>query len=138
MRTILAFATSNESTGIQVGTDFGRPAVWRWGTPSGESFLRSTRDLTSGWHHMLYTYDGTTHRLFIDGTPAGTSTEPGISGNVGHSFVGCYDDAQLGNEMYVGLLDDVRIYDRVVTPAEIARLAQGRVGIRSLRRSGLD
>ena len=125
MRTILAFATSNESMGIQVGTDFGRPAVWRWGTSSGESFLRSSRELTSGWHHVLYTYDGTTHRLYVDGTSAGSSNQGGFSGTVGHAFVGCYDDAELGNEMYVGQLDDVRIYDRVLTPAEIARLAQG-------------
>ena len=40
-------------------------------------------------------------------------------------MVGCYDPDQLTWEMYEGLVDDVRIYDKVLSQAEIDYLQRG-------------
>jgi hypothetical protein len=76
----------------------------------------------AGWHHIAYTYDGTTHRLFVDGTQRDTSTTAADKGAVSTARLGAnYDQS----EPYKGLLDEVRIYDRPLSVAEIAALNAG-------------
>ena len=49
-----------------------------------------------------------------------------VSGTIGNAVLGCYDADQLTWEMYEGLLDDVRIYDKVLSQAEIDFLQRAR------------
>ncbi len=71
------------------------------------------------WYHVAGTYDGTTMRLYVDGVEIGSRT---VSGTVGAGL-----DVQINsnNERFDGLLDDVRVYDRALSPCEIALLAAG-------------
>ena len=66
---------------------------------------------------MAATYDGTTARIYIDGTLAASST---YTGNVGGSNtwrIGAYGSTAGG--FFDGLVDDVRIYSRALSPTEI-------------------
>ena len=69
------------------------------------------------WSHLAATYDGTTLRLYVNGVVAAstpftgdmaTSTDPLRIG--GNSVYG---------EYFVGVIDEVRIYYRALTAAEI-------------------
>jgi glucose/arabinose dehydrogenase len=85
----------------------------------------STGDLPSGiviadtaWHHIALTFNKNTTELqfYVDGVPANTVTqdlEPDGAGHVvtvGNLF---------GNNTFSGLLDEFRIFSRVLTQAEI-------------------
>ena len=103
--------------GIQLGIRDGR-----LGVSSGATLLVGVTAPRSRWHHVVYTYDGTSHRIILDGL-----ISPSTSGGVppcatAEAVAGSAPD---GREAFLGSLDDLRIYDRVLTDAEIAVLAQG-------------
>jgi large repetitive protein len=69
------------------------------------------------WTHLAGTYDGTTVRLYVNGSLI--SSKP-LSGNL----VSSTSPLRIGGnsiwgEYFSGLIDDVRIYDRVLSNAEI-------------------
>ncbi|MBN2238842.1 MAG: hypothetical protein JW712_03635 [Dehalococcoidales bacterium] len=76
------------------------------------------------WHCLAVTYDGYTARLYIDGVFARQTNPSSTYCPPVHSlplYLG--GSANLFN--YEGLLDEVRIYDRVLDADEIARLYNG-------------
>ena len=69
------------------------------------------------WQHVAATYDGSTARIYLDGTLAATST---FTGNVGDSNswrIGAYGSPAGG--FFQGLIDNVRIYGRALSASEI-------------------
>jgi Concanavalin A-like lectin/glucanases superfamily len=99
--------------------------LWMY-RPSGQSAsVKATRAAPlNAWIHAAATWDGTTVRLFQDGTMVGigaysdplpVTTNPLLLGNNAN---------QSGlNQPLAGFLDEVRFYDRLLSPAEIAALA---------------
>jgi hypothetical protein len=75
-----------------------------------------------GWHHFAYTFDGATHRLYIDGTFRVMSNAAPDTGAASNARLGGNYDASEG---YTGFLDEVRIYDHPLAAPEIAALAAG-------------
>ena len=76
--------------------------------------------VTSGWHLVTATYDGTTAVLYVDGVrvASDTFTSPGTTGlalYVGRYFQGGYS--------WNGYVDDVRLYNRALTVTEVASIA---------------
>jgi len=76
------------------------------------------------YHHIAGTYDGTTLKYYVDGVLRGSSLEG--SGNLPQNNnvvdIGVY---RTDNAYFSGLIDDVRIYNRALTLAEIGVLAAG-------------
>ena len=72
------------------------------------------------WHHVAATWDGTTQSVFVDGV-CNCSIVPGIGtlDNVKPFSIGCYPGA---GTFFAGSLDEIRLYDRVLAPEEIAQL----------------
>jgi len=71
----------------------------------------------SQWQHVAATYDGATARFYVDGTEVARRL---FQGNVGDSNtwrIGAYGASPGG--YFVGLIDDVRIYNRALTAGEI-------------------
>ena len=93
--------------------------------PSGSQgiFLNSVTSLSLGvWYHVAATVQGATVKLYINGvldssgtTPvaATTTTDPLTFGHTGN----------WGYTPYPGALDDIRIYSRALSAAEVASLA---------------
>jgi hypothetical protein len=75
------------------------------------------------WHHLAATYDGTTKRMYVDGAEVAmmTQTVPLPYDNQAMK-IGCDDNAPEA-EFYAGTLDDLQIYNRALSPSEIAALA---------------
>jgi len=79
------------------------------------------------WHHIAYVLDDNfdTITVYVDGSDvlSFTSTVSIFAGDV-FSLAQEYDPGMTTGDFYSGQLDDVRIYDRALTEAEIATLAQ--------------
>lgn len=75
------------------------------------------------WHHLAGTYDGTTKTLYVDGVAvaqvASTNTY-----DTHPVFLGADENSGAPALYWDGLLDELRVYSRVLSPAEIAALAQ--------------
>ena len=95
---------------------------------NGTSWEYTTESITidgDGWHHVAYVFDDTsnTQILYIDGVAAATtnSTNSIVYANGTNTFIGT-DGNGLGYDL-TGLIDDVRVYDQVLTATDIANLA---------------
>ena len=74
----------------------------------------------TNWHHVAVTIAATALTFYIDGLPAGTGT-------VSNAFNANAFDITLGHDHFVGnefdgSLDDIRLYNRALTPGEIVSL----------------
>jgi glucose/arabinose dehydrogenase len=73
--------------------------------------------VTTAWRHLTLTYDGTTMRMYIDGVLRGSRAQTGaLAASTGPLKIG--GNAVWG-EWFTGLIDEVRIYSRSLTAAEI-------------------
>ncbi len=89
--------------------------------------LQGRTDISSDWHHVAASYDGTTVRLYVDGVEEDTraltlplhydtGTAPLLIGDLAGSS---------GSQRFYGLIDDVTLHGRALTPAEIQSLVDG-------------
>jgi hypothetical protein len=81
------------------------------------------------WHHIVGTYDGATVRLFVDGTEIGEGTL--ASFDIGYDmplsndlFIGSYN----GDFGFDGLIDEVSIFNRALSAAEVLARFNGNTG----------
>lgn len=91
---------------------------------SGEGVVRSTTTSwsASDWHHMAFTYDGSDLRLYVNGTEESSLSrlgghQPSHGLNVG--------GLPAGNTSFDGRLDEIAIWDRALSAAEINDLISG-------------
>lgn len=75
------------------------------------------------WTHLALTYDGTAAggtvmRLYVNGTLAASRTQTGTIPN-GNGPLAIGGNAVFGNESFNGLIDEVRVYNRALTAADI-------------------
>ncbi len=69
------------------------------------------------WTHVASTYDGTTLRLYVNGSPAGERAVTGsIETNSSPLWIGGNEPF---GEFFQGQIDEVRIYNRALSQAEI-------------------
>src|SRR3989344_489247 len=93
-------------SGVSMGT-------WKWGGP----FLVCTAiPATNTWHHYVYTYDTSTHRLYLNGNLITTGGGATQSTTPNEAYI------NTAGEHFSGLIDDVRVYNRALSADEIKRL----------------
>ncbi|HVQ58803.1 MAG TPA: LamG-like jellyroll fold domain-containing protein [Solirubrobacterales bacterium] len=70
------------------------------------------------WSHLAATYDGTTLRLYVNGTQVATKAATGAMPNTANPLrIG---GNSVWGEYFSGLVDEVRVYNRALTAGEIA------------------
>ena len=84
----------------------------------GKDAFGTTAITASTWTHLAATYDGTTVRLFVNGTQVATKAAAG-------SITTSTNPLQIGGDsiygqFFSGLIDDVRVYSTALTAAQIA------------------
>ena len=96
---------------LYLGTSVAAPLVVPWSAAAGK------------WTHVAITYQASMTRLYLDGLPAGQMNAT-MTFDDNPVIIGADQDAGtiVSNEICV--LDDVRIYRRVLDASEIAELAR--------------
>ncbi len=75
------------------------------------------------WHHAAVTFDQGDVKLYLDGIVAGTGSAPSpLAGNDLPLRIGA-DSA--GQSLFMGLIDDVQVYNVALTEAEILKSMEG-------------
>lgn len=106
-------------SGVHVGFRNSKIAVWKFG---GMVLVSADPPAANAWHHVAYTYDGSTHRLYIDGAVAASSTAAPSSYLPNKLEFGRWVGGDI-REYFKGMLDEVRIYARTLGDAEVRDLA---------------
>lgn len=80
--------------------------------------------LPNRWIHAALVYDGSTMRLYQDGSEVGVALVSGeVDERSGLTVALGNQPSSAGSRPFDGTIDDVRIYDRALTPAEVSQLA---------------
>jgi len=90
------------------------------------NFAESTTPFEVGeWYHFAGTYDGDSLGMYINGELEGEAGGvPEIATSDLELWIGA-DDWQPGITTFPGILDDIRIYSKALTPAQIAQAMSG-------------
>lgn len=97
-----------------------------WGSQSSSLFATAPSICDGSWHHVAVTSDGTDHLLYLDGVVVASSTSLGITFDLdgrGLSIGGHIN--VVGEDFFLGAVDDVRIWRRALPASEIAPTCLG-------------
>lgn len=97
----------------KVVVGFDMSSHWQNSTdPDCDNVLNT---ISNNWHHVVFVYDGSTSNVYFDGVLDTVSYGPCgfMSGNIGSLFLG---------KEYNGDLDDIFVYNRALTGAEVTQL----------------
>jgi hypothetical protein len=87
--------------------------------PAGRSLpkpLASESVITDGqWHRVGFVWDGKNRILYVDDVEVARDTQASLAASQGGLSIGAGEGLEAGS-FWSGLIDDVRIYDRAVTP----------------------
>jgi Concanavalin A-like lectin/glucanases superfamily len=120
-RVIFGYGPSNQTQGIETGFIDLAPAVW---ISTADDVIQTRAKLVGQrWYHVAYTFDGTLHRLFLDGEELGSSLAPSPSSTPVTLRLAHTNAVASG---MVGRMDDLRLYNRALNAAEVAALSARR------------
>jgi hypothetical protein len=78
--------------------------------------LPSQAIVTDGfWHRVGLVWDGSNRMLYVDGIIVAEDTPNGLVDSNNNLYIGCGKSMESGT-FFSGLIDDIRIYNRVVSP----------------------
>jgi DUF1680 family protein len=100
------------------------------GGSGGEQRINGVGQLPlNQWSHLAVTLSGQTGTLYVNGAAIATDTamtiNPAALGPTGNNWIG---RSQFGDPHLSAAVDDLHIYDRALTAAEVAALAGGDAG----------
>jgi hypothetical protein len=102
---------------LYAGDGLARPAADVF-TTADIGFSGPTALTLDTWIHLAATYDGTTQRLYVNGAQVATRATTGaIRASTGVLRIG--GNNIWTNEWFAGLIDEVRVYNKALTAAEI-------------------
>ncbi len=114
---VLGWGVKGTATEFRVTVDSSQFKVW--GCNPGNDFETRVEPKASQWHHHAVTYDGTTIHWMMDGVEIGGSGFNIASATPNVPFyVGACD----GAGGFDGIVDEIAVYDRVLTDDEIKQL----------------
>src|SRR5262249_10567703 len=100
-----------------IGFGFGNGSDWNNGVGS------TTNVLDGLWHHVAGTYDGSTLAIYVDGALERSLATPDSIGQNSRSVnIGAFWGGGSPGRFFHGLVDEVSIYDRGLSAAEVQAL----------------
>lgn len=91
-RNLITFQNADSSSAIQLGFRGGNTVAWKWN--GAELVNAGTAPSVNTWHYYVYTYDGTTSRLYIDGIERASSTVAPQTAMPDECNIGRYNDGE--------------------------------------------
>lgn len=121
---------SNYANGLGASSSGRADFRLAFGTVNGLVVQSPAALSANAWHHMVGTFDGTVARLYVDGALVASGTAPAgaftISSN---GYLGAYQpNTALYN--WNGSLDEVAVYNSVLSPARISAHYQAGIAVR--------
>lgn len=116
------------STTGYISVNTGNGSSRTYNTYCGNTLLQANT-----WYHLGYTYDGSTIRLYVNGTLDGSHAFTGMSTPTDYFMVGCWSfSASSGSGVYDyyklnGYMNDLRAYNHTLSAKEVKELAKGLV-----------
>ncbi|MEK7590359.1 MAG: LamG domain-containing protein [Patescibacteria group bacterium] len=108
----LIYACSNDKMYFQGGDG----TTWAsLSVASSQTYAQTNR-----WYHVVGTFDGTTGYLYVDSENVGSDTSAALSDNAQNLWIG--GDVNSNSNFLNAKLDEVRIYNRVLSAAEVKTL----------------
>jgi hypothetical protein len=108
------------TAGFQVDVDGGNPGNYRINPNSGNQFAFGT--VTLDWIHLALTTEGTTMNLYYNGNWASSNTLVDTDVVFNQFAIGVNRNR---NWWFAGTIDDLRVYDHVLSEAEILSAMAG-------------
>lgn len=118
----------NQSTNQQLHLRVYASGVMRLGFFNDDLDTPGGTFTTGFWHNVLFTYDATTNAriVYLDGVQKASDTASGDF--QGNTVINVGRRAGSGDEYWLGKVDDLKIYNRVLTSDEITDLSEGQGG----------
>jgi hypothetical protein len=112
-------------TNLTAGLREDKVVVWKWG---GIPLVAALSPPLEEWHFFAYTFDGTIHRLYVDGFLKDESAIPCQKGSYSKLEIGRWlgHDARGPGSFFKGSVDEVRVYDRALGEDEIRNITRRR------------
>ncbi|MBI3029560.1 MAG: right-handed parallel beta-helix repeat-containing protein [Candidatus Rokubacteria bacterium] len=82
---------------------------------------------TNTWHHVALVYDGATLRAYLNGAPQGTARSVSLPAVTDALQIGAWIYGASNLDFFGGLIDEVRVYNRALTQAEVQEAMDTRV-----------
>jgi hypothetical protein len=116
----IRFSNTNHRVFFSAKRWDGGTGSWRFHTVANDSLL-------GGWHHLVFTYDYSSEAnvplAYLDGVLMAFENTaipmPPVGSEAGDLYIG--NDSS-GDYAFDGLMDDVRVYNDILTPAEVLAL----------------
>jgi hypothetical protein len=113
----ISLTNSRLESGVELGIGEGEVGVWK---PGRIRLVSGPAPSPDSWHHFVYTFDGSDHRLYIDAVLVGTATVQASTAQPTELNFGRSTD---GTHYLNGELDEIRLYSRTLSPAEVRFLS---------------
>ena len=104
--------------GIRTGVNAGNVLIWTWGGTILVSSAGVIVPNSNDWCHVAYTFDGTTHKLYINGQFANSATTAQQAGTITAVYVNGYPGGG-SNETGPFAVDDISYFSRELSAAEV-------------------
>ena len=136
LQTLVAFINRGPGAGVRIEFRMGRLVV----TDYDFDEIVSLPAPKLGWHHIAYTFDGSTHTLYLDGgAPLAMGGDAGadmagVATSAKPADIGPADDKarfRFGRsstgvaDPFKGFFDDMRVYNRALSAEEVKSLSLG-------------
>jgi hypothetical protein len=96
-------------------------ALYVWASAATVSITNASP--TSTWQHVAFTYDGTNITTYFNGVKTVSTAAASFTSSANPLYIG--SDTTSGGRNFNGLIDDVRIYNRALSAAEIQSIYNG-------------
>jgi DUF1680 family protein len=111
---------------VSAGSNRPRFAITTGGSGAEQRLSSSQSVSANTWTHLAVTLSGTTGTLYLNGSPVATNTSmtltPSSLGATANNWIG---RSQFGDPLLGGAVDDLQIYSRALSAAEVQGLMSG-------------
>ena len=107
------------------GSLFGEVIFEARNDSGNQSVSTEDRMILNRWHHIACSYDGETVRIYLDAVESANTGASGdvvyMEGDDNHVYIGKSSPTDIpdGNYKFNGVIDDLRFYERVLSPEDI-------------------
>jgi hypothetical protein len=86
--------------------------------------LVSETQVTDGnWHHIGFVWNGAYRTLYVDGVIVAEDIQSNLASSSNGLYIGTDKNLDAGT-FFSGLIDDIRIYNKALSQAQITAVAQ--------------